>query len=201
MGHCIEYRDFPISKNPTTEILAELDEYTTRHGDWGCGLPNDIRWLYSVTPFDCWDDAVEYMDRVDRGDYDQIAVRYRAIPRNNKSVEKAKRHLSEAREAQYVAERQENYPATRTSQFITCPECGSKLNREKLIKHVTFSGRNQCPLCRCDLRPKSSIDAYNKRVAKADAAVERATKALREAEKRAAKNGEVRWCIKIEYHI
>ena len=200
MGHCITHRDFPITETKK-QITAELDEIARCDGDCGGGLPRDIRWLDNGTPFDCWDDAVEYMKSVDRGFYDQIAVQYRAASGNNKSVEKARQRLIEAQETRRSASQQENYPATRTSQFITCPDCGSKLNREKLAQHITFSGSNQCPLCQCDLRPKSIVDAYNKRVAKAEAAVEKATEALREAEKSAAKNGEIRWCIKIEYHV
>lgn len=200
MGHSIEYYNFPIteSKDLITEVVNRVSRC---YGDARSNLPNNIRWLDSGTPFACYDDAVDYINRIDRGDYDQIAVRYRATPKNSKDVEETKQRLGKAQDALRAASYQGNYPSTRTSRFISCPGCKSKFNTEKLAEFVTRSGNNRCPLCRHDLRPNSTIEAHNKRLAIAAATVDKALEALHEVERRAAKDGEIRWCIKIEYHI
>lgn len=75
------------------------------------------------------------------------------------------------------------------AKFISCKNCGSALNRERL------GTWGVCPLCHTDLRPKSTIEA----IARAKAACETAEKKY-EAAKKKASAYTVHWLVKVEYH-
>ena len=66
----------------------------------------------------------------------------------------------------------------RSSTYIGCPECGSKL-------YLGYIKGEKCPLCNTDLRPKSTIEKikwYDKKT------------------KECRKNKEKCWLAKIEWH-
>lgn len=198
MSHNIRHFDYPENVD-RRKVQAELDILAATEGwqEGVRGLVHRIRWL-DADPQDNYDEAEEFILLEDRGDYDCLAVRYREPDREGQAkINAAAVYLREMRKAYQESQEEDNYPATRTSQYISCPDCGSKLSRGELAK---LKRPNYCPLCKCDLRPESMVERHKARVAKAKAAVSKAEDAYRKAQKQAVKSGKVRWLVKIEYH-
>lgn len=189
MSHNIEYFEYPygISRD---KVKKELDAYVA-HADWqeGCsGLNNPIRWINGKT-YDTYEEAEAAIKRYDNGWYDNVAVPYYRtgeMQADAKYNELSKK--SDDLRKEFDQRMAKLYPATLTSDFIGCKNCGSRLSRKHL--HTNF-----CPVCEKDLRPEymlKSIEAARSRMNKAtDAAAEY----LRKKAKK-----EVWWLVKIEYH-
>lgn len=171
------------------KVRDEIDYYVA-HEDWqeGCaGLLKGIRWLDAEPICESYSEAVARLEKLDRGGYDNLAVRFyeRRKPNDKKMkelVEKAEKALKEYEEVNKAS-----YPKSLHSEFVTCKSCGSKLKRE-LIRG------NSCPLCGVDMRPES----WMKRIEVKDAALKKAQREVFEHEKKGKK--EVKWLVKFEYH-
>jgi transcription initiation factor IIE alpha subunit len=73
--------------------------------------------------------------------------------------------------------------------YIGCPNCGSKLNKERLRSEY-------CPLCNGDLRAVSTlerIESYKKRIADYEAKI-------KEERLKRKNKAEIKWLVKFEYH-
>lgn len=70
--HAIEYLTFGSRKSPKT-IAKECGEYADRNGDYK-GQARDIRFRDYI--FKNYQEAVDWIDKSDRGWYDCIAVQY-----------------------------------------------------------------------------------------------------------------------------
>ena len=194
MSHNIEH--FTYTKNvDKAAVQKELDNYVALE-DWqeGCsGLYHNIRWLEDKVYDNC-DDALEAIEKLDRGNYDQIAVLYNEISprmRNSNGVDPKLAELEQkVREAEKEMNRRHHilYADTVTAAFIGCKECGSKLARK-------YIRGNACPVCSSDLRPEHMIKSFN--VAK-----NRWLKAKENTRNYINRHGKktVMWLVKIEYH-
>lgn len=186
--HNIEHYTY-TEKVDKREVQRELDNYVA-HEDWqeGCtGLNRDIRWIESPI-YANRAEAEKAVNNLDRGDYDQLAVRYYAtVPFTD-----AKRQQLENRRNEAIdeARRRENkvYPGTLSSAFIGCKKCGSRLA-------VKYLPSNFCPVCKNDLRPEYIL----KSIAAAEAKVRSANEKLSEYIDKHGKK-QVYWLVKIEYH-
>ena len=188
--HNIQYFIYQENVN-RKEVQSELDSYVA-HEDWqeGCsGLYNGIRWLDNQPICEDEDKATVMLNRLDRGNYDNLAVRfYQAQPmKDNKTYrvlqEKASSALKAFREKDNV-----RYAESVTVEYIGCKACGSKLSRV----HIKT---NRCPLCGADLRSKTMKNAVDA----AEAKWHKAEKAMKDYERQHAKK-RVMWMVKIEYH-
>ncbi len=188
MGHCIEYYDCKESEKKEKE--ASLAEYVKNECWQEGGHMSPIRWL-THEPLACIDDARSFLEQNDRGWYDCLAVRYK-VPLDTKALRDAQKAKAVAF-SKYNALQSANYPSTLSSEFISCKNCHSKLNRLALMH--PGNRRNTCPVCQADLRPQSMLDRINRALKAAEKAQERTRQAERNAKKQ-----EVRWLIKIEYH-
>jgi len=188
--HNIEY--YSYGENIKRDyVQRELDSYVA-HADWqeGCsGLYHDIRWLESEPVCADEEAARETINRRDRGNYDQLAVRYYEPEpiKNNKAFE-AMLEKAKAAYSDYLTKDRALYPETLKAEFIGCKGCGSRLSRV----HLKF---NRCPVCHADLRPKSALNA----VASAETKWRKANKAV-DNYKRKHATKKVMWLVKIEYH-
>ena len=85
--------------------------------------------------------------------------------------------------------RQEHSVHIFKAKYVGCEGCGSKLNKEHLVGE-------KCPLCRTDLRSKTTIEKLEWYDTK-----ERQIISKIESEKeKQSKKAKVKWLIKIEYH-
>lgn len=191
MGHSIEYFSYPEKKGKNN-ILNELDAYV-RNATWeegGSGL-SSIRW-YDAPILNSHDEAMSFLDSNDKGWYDQLAVRYRAVPKGvttNRLTELEQKY----REVSKIYDdlRTKIYVKDFKAEFIGCKRCGSKVNRKYLRS-------NMCPVCNFDLRSdtvKKTIEDAYKRVLKVEEQIKE------EKLKLVNKKADIFWLVKIEYHL
>ena len=186
MSHNIEHFVFDGNAD-RVRVEANLNNYAAMadRGEGSTGLGSKIRWLDKVCDTEA--DAHDYIKSVDKGWYDQIAVRFR-VPVETAKTKDLRDRLMAAREKAREADAVVHF-ANVKSAFISCPNCKSKI-AQPYIK------TNFCPICHADLRPASALDKVQKAVQKCRVLEEK----LRQAERDAAKKGKVKWLVKIEYH-
>ena len=193
MGHETRYISYDENVNRRA-VYAQWSEHAM-HDGWqeGChGLNHDIRWIEGPI-LNSYDEAYEYIKEHDSGWYDQLAVRYRYVkPIKSKKIEEIQERL--AKEIQKKADYEKAHSiATFKSEYIGCPECGSKLKR-------TLLKSEKCVLCRADLRGKTTLDT----IARYEANIEKYRKQIDDETKKLAeknlKNAEIKWLVKVEWH-
>ena len=189
MSHNIMHRDYELNVN-RNKVQKGWDDYVA-HADYGegaTGLPNPIRWVENGIS-NSYEEAMERIEKMDNGWYDQIAVKYKSYkPCSTKKYNELKTRMHQAFDNYHEKMIRIHYAAENVkSEFITCKHCGSKI-ATKYIK------TNICPVCRTDMRPQSvlqSIENAQKKHAEL-------LRQMKEEEKKA--KYEVRWLVKIEYH-
>lgn len=171
-------------------VQKELDHYVANEtrGEGGHGLGQNIRWLDSVQVCEDYEAAETKIQSLDRGWYDQLAVRYyECTPAPSKPLTILREKVKAASD-EYYARNGKIWAKTVTAEFVGCKKCGSRLSR-------VFLKTNRCPVCGNDLRPET----MKKSIATAKAKWEKAQAAEREYIKRHGKK-KVMWLVKIEYH-
>lgn len=191
MSHNVGYRSYDENVNKD-KVKAEIDHYVAME-DWqeGCsGLWHGIRWIDKTFP--SYEDAQKYIESADRGNYDNLAVKYR-VPdsgyRNNpKYIELQKRSARLWEE--FEAMDKVRYMDSVKSGLVTCRGCGSKIS-SKAWKY------NTCPVCRTDFRSKTMLD----RIQAKREAWDKVRESQREfVAKYAEKHSTISWLVKFEYH-
>lgn len=179
-------------KNRRT-LQAEADEYAA-HVDWeeGCsGLYNGIRWLEGK-PYDNYSDALNAIEELDRGSYDNLAVLYRDYDKvkPTKKMETLKARSAElGRKKEELDKTSTKELHTRKSAFIGCKNCGSKLSTKYIRNSV-------CPLCGNELRSDTTMN----RLANMTKKIKEINKEYIAEEKKLKAKAEVRWLVKFEFH-
>ena len=183
--HEIVHWTYDIKTNKQ-EILAEASEYADRNGDY-TGQIEGIRYLDNV--YDSYEDAVKATESLDRGWYDNFAVKYRDVSSaSSAKITDIQRRIKETKkkEADYIKAHDIH---TFKSQFIGCKECGSKLS----ISHMRG---NSCPLCSTDLRSETTLNTIK--------SYEEKIKTLQKQElterKKQASKSPLKWLVKFEFH-
>ena len=193
--HNIEY--FTYKENvDKKKVISYLNDYVARQDrQEGCsGLYRDIRWL--DVECDTYEEAIKYIENHDRGDYDNLAVKYKNYAnveiKPAKACESLKIKIAELTEKKRAYETQHGVHNFKSS-YIGCSRCGSKINREYLKG-------NRCPVCGEDLRGKTTLDTLKRY----DERIKEATEALKEEQlknkKKHEKKAKTEWIVKIEYH-
>lgn len=198
MGHSIEYYDFDVKTDKKT-IEREMNQRAREDGDYHRDLGSPIRWLTGI----CEDreQAYERIRSNDKGWYDQLAVQYKAYPPAKLGESKVIANLRE-RIAKEKAKRDEYRKAhsikTFKAEFVGCPHCGSKLKKDLVNGEI-------CPLCRTDLRSKTTLDTlarYTSNIEELEKSLKKAiAEETRKQNKKNEKAAKVMWLVKIEYHI
>lgn len=170
----------------------EIKERCQEIGERGDGLYSYVELLDRT--FNTLQGAQEYLENHDE-EYRCFGVKYRIQPPiKSARYEKLKLKTDECR-TKYLKLANECYPQTLSAEYIGCKKCGSKLAKEYLTH------RNDCPLCRNDLRPKTILDRIEKAKLAWDKAIEtRENCALAEYKKNEKKKLPEEWLVKLEYH-
>lgn len=186
--HEIHYASYK-EKADRKKVEAEWDRICTRESDYHKGLYNHIRWIEDGIS-ESYDEAQKRIERLDRRDYDQLAVRYKRYHKNTtKAFAELQRKCDEAMKDYDNKMGKIHYtPQNVTSSFIGCKDCGSKI----AVKYIKS---NFCPVCHADLRPASTLKA-----------IENAKKKWTELTERVKKEEmkgkyDICWLVKIEYHV
>ena len=181
--HNIQYFDYKENVDQK-KVAAEIQEYIEENGEYG---GDGIRWCRETI---CANrqDAEKWIKEHDNNWYDNIAVRYYdPIIERSQKLDELSQKIREAY-ALYSERNNANYIKTRTSEFIGCGNCKSRMAAKYLRG-------NFCPICGLDLRPDTMI----KSIAAAKNKWENAQKTKQEYINKHSKK-EVRWLVKFEYH-
>jgi hypothetical protein len=168
-------------------IMADIAEHAKEEGD---GYSSRFTWHDNIPPYESREKAEAAIETLDRGFYDDHAVRFYDYSNAEKTakIKECEAKIAELMEGQKKY-RAEHSVHTFQAAYIGCPKCGSKLSREYL------RGEN-CPLCRADLRSKTTLDKlkwYEDKIADYRNRIEE--------EKRKQKNkAKIKWLIKYEFH-
>lgn len=187
MSHAVIYEDFSCGLT-LKQVENEVLNYVRSHGD---GYGTTSLSMLTTSVFNTREDAEEYIEREDKGDYYGIIVKYLDLEgiEDEQKIKSLNDKLYEARNELEAYIEKHSFKNKKTA-YIKCPSCGSKLNKEKLTKE-------SCPLCNSDLRSASvikRISSLNKKLAK------NCDKYNRELEKLKKKKTNLKWLVKFEYH-
>ncbi len=172
MGHSISYYTQKVSTK--TNLKKWINEITgSAYDPLETNSYHGNLTIHDNYTCNGYDEALATIRRLDDGWYSDHIVKYK------RPSEKAKK------DSDSWIEKRDSYINShsihkRTSKYIGCPECGSKL-------YLGYIRGEKCPLCHTDLRPESTIEKIKWYDKKAEDAL---------------KNGkqEEYWLAKIEYH-
>lgn len=196
--HQLRYIEFDVKTTKDT-ISKKMNALAKEKDDYHNPLYHPIRFYDTVA--DSYDDAVQFIEKHDNHDYDQLAVKFRDM---DESVKKTAKHIKA--EERYNRLRQAYTELVTAphfqnvkSAFVSCRNCGSK---QAVIlpnnNYAPWVSSNKCPCCKEDMRPQSTLDRINR----AWKNLEEAKKDLQEEEKKyCAKSSKIKWLVKIEYHV
>lgn len=190
MGHNIQYYTYPVNTSKE-KIESELQEYAQK-ATWqegGGGLHSPIRFVDRIMAN--YDEAKEFLENNDRGFYDQLAVKFKQIPKGKttKKIDNLKAKLSSVRQERYTLN---SVVAAQSfkADYVGCRHCGSKINR-------AYIKSNFCPICRGDMRSDTTqkkLKALSDKIEKLEEELQKEERAL------ATKTSDIFWLVKIEYH-
>ncbi len=189
MSHNIRYFEYKAEKFNKKKVEKDLNTFVRQatREEGGSGLGSPIRWLNDIA--DNYEDAQDHIDKVDRGWYDQIAMRYRvSIKPTTQAYKKLLAQWKEINDKLLEMQNTVHYKSVKSA-FVGCKECGSKL----ATKYIRT---NRCPLCGKDLRPATTLNTIERLKAKQ----KELDKKITEAERKASAKAPLMWLIKIEYH-
>lgn len=196
MGHAIDFLQVEKRK----EIMDAANEFARCNVDREEN-PSGLYFgpqmhIHDDVICDSWDDAVKWINQHDKGFYDDHAVRYRKSTSPTATMQE-KEQLIKRIQASRRDFLESAKLKNRKSEFITCPECGSKINIPALAKYFGEDMHN-CPLCGTSLWSNSTKERNA-------SFVRRLKKAKQEYKKLEAKHNrksskELGWCVKVEVH-
>lgn len=201
MGWLTICRDYPADVD-RREVYSAFN-YQILHSTWeeGGHALDGITWLWDYSPLKNADKAKEFLEKrlfaSRHTGTNGIAVRYLQAPSQKESKVLKDLHAKRAVAAAHLLKLdREIYPASLSTTFFSCRECGSRINREKFLgKGLT--NHNMCPVCGKDLRPSTTL----KRIERAQAAVDKLDEKVTAEQNRVnQKHGEVRWLVMATYH-
>lgn len=199
MGHACQILTFETEDKK--KIQARCDEWANANcdpwehgGRYNCGGLGYINYTSKV--FDSYNEACAYLEST-FGNYRQTAVQYRQYPnrKDSKKETALKEKVKKTWETYDALANKVHYKDV-TSKYIACSKCGSKFSTEYCGK----TWGNVCPICRADLRPKTTLD----RIASLKKSWEDAKVALNEEVKKEndknKKNSKLCWAVACEVH-
>lgn len=197
MGHSIQHYEFSI-KESKERIESIVNEDCRMYSDTDGGLYTPIRFLDNRI-YEDEQEAYEAIERLDKNWYDQLAVQYKAREKreDTKAIINLRERIKKLEE-DFQVYIEKNSIKNRKSDFVGCPNCGSKINVTYIESRYSKQW-NTCPLCSQSLTSKSVSDSiFNKET--------KITELKKELENKIRDNNrkgkhEVKWLVKTEYHV
>lgn len=190
MGHIIDY----ITVKKKEEILPAAAQFTFENCDRqenpSGRYPNHQMHIHETPILASKTSAEEWIDSsYPAGYYNDHAVRFRVNPHPSKKMLGIQERLDRTIQQKEKYEK-EHSVHKRTSAYIGCPKCGSKLSMQYL------KGEH-CPLCRHDLRAETTIKqikTYEKKIEDLRLEYEQAERDNN------MKNSQEYWLARVEVH-
>ena len=195
MGHAISILDFEsgVSRKYAWECVNDFCRANCDPWEYdGCVddvIAAEITWR-DDTEFPDFAAAEEFLyDYRCNHTYEPVAVRYRSEGKESRRTAALAERV-DVLNAELASMRQKALPSNRTSAFIGCQACGSKIARAHL------GSEWRCPVCGKDLRAPSAVKAIESKVARIDEARNR----LRESRIKDGARAPIRWAVIAEVH-
>lgn len=153
MGHAINY--YSVAKR--SEIMKIAEQHAMHYTDMQenpSGSYHGNMTIHDDIICDSREEAETLIESLDRGFYDDHAVRYKI------EAEPSKQMIAERERADKIMQARLEYEAkhslfNRKSKFVGCKNCGSKLSLEHLSDY-------KCPVCGDDLRADYIVERLHK---------------------------------------
>lgn len=207
MGHVIDYMSFDC-KTPRKTMLAYVEDWAKQNVDpyelsddgdiydldvYNGTLLGDKAW-HENKVYACKQDAMDAIDKMDKGFYDDHAVLYYDVDslKPTAAMNAIKRQQDKVQEKRDALINDSKKWTGRKSKYVSCEHCGSKLNIEYLRKLHTYT----CPLCGDDMRSETvlnRIKAYDEKIKELRAKYTTEMKKLK-------RKASVKWLVKMEVH-
>lgn len=148
----------------------------------------------NMQPFETQEDAYNYLQQICTKSYDDHAVPFYAPveAKTNTKIQELQRRIEETLAKRSELD-QKSWVGYRTSAFIGCQNCKSKINKECLRKE-----NNLCPCCNFDLRPPSTRERLTNYVNKIRELNKRLHLEQTKVNKQTAQT--IMWLVKLEIH-
>lgn len=187
--------DASMSKN---DIIAECNEWSMSNAHWNEGY-FPIKPNFTGKVFRDFESAVECLND-SFGNYGQLAVQYMEYPemQPSKKMESITNQIMQTRERLNGIEHTVHYAdPSMKSKTVTCRNCHAVLPREWFGRTI----RNDCPVCREDLRPASVLNRIEQLNRKITQLEKQLTKARMENQEKNQNKAVKHWAIAVETHI
>lgn len=187
--HGIDYLVYD-SKESWEKIQAKARKTCASRSEYGHDS-GDIRKLSYVAKN--YEEAEEYIKSQDRDWYDCLACQFYEYPNlKSKTLETIDLKIKALNTKYYDMDRKIHYANVKAS-FVSCPYCNSKINKD-------FIKWNNCPICRKDMRPKTTLDNLAKLKEKITELAKLRKNEERKLQDKNIKKATLKWLVKIEYH-
>lgn len=196
MGHDYSWEDFPLktSKENMQKWANQTHKIRCEYHD---SCP-PIQFMDNRV-FDSYEEAMQWVKDYQRSRYyAQVAVKYKTDVEFKKSAKLTalEKRAENARHEYYKLDNA-NHFKNHKSKLIECKHCESKL----AVSYIRERTSNRCPVCGHDLRPQSTLDRIKALQTKAKALEEESTALFRKEREKHLSKAEVRWLVRIEYHV
>lgn len=160
------------------------------------GLSAKISFRDDLT-FDNFEKAKEFLESIPDS-YHATAVKYYDFkePLENKNTQELSRRIAEYKERVDKIETTAHF-ANIKSQFIKCKNCGSTI----ATAYCGKSWRNNCPVCRNDMRPVTELNKLEKYKETINELKEKLTIETEKLQAKQKKNAIIKWAVHCEVHI
>lgn len=190
MSHEIMYYEYDENVNKK-EVEADLNHVASMEGwrEGSSGLSKPITWHDNIICED-YSSAREYIDKIDDGWYDQIAVKYKELIPGKKTkaqIKKEEQRDDLIKELNHLDNR--NFFENHKSKKITCKKCESNINKD----YIRY---NRCPVCNNDLRSKTEL----KKIERKNERLDQIRDQIQEMKIKSSKKHKIKWLVKIEFH-
>lgn len=183
------------------EVISVIETVVHNSGDFYGTEKDDITIRRDIV-FDSFEKANAWINSMPCSNYEGYLCKYYEYPtdatRSDKRVIEANAKVNELYREFEDYKFANSFMATHNHEFVTCPNCHSKIHRESSMRYG-YCDKNTCPVCRKDMRSQTEL----KRIKAKEDKLEKARIAAREVTMKVAKEKatpEIRWLASYSYH-
>lgn len=193
MGHAITYMTVENEKDIMPAAFEFAYDNVDEKEDPSRSYHGNLK-IHHISPLEDEDEAIGAIGRYDTGWYSDHAVPYyKTIGTiSSKKIDSIVKRIQET-EKKKEEFNIKSWVGNRSSKMIGCEHCSSKINRTFIKQNI-----NDCPVCKLDLRPTSSLS----RLSQYDVKIFELKKEKLKTEKQLSKKlkRKVVWLVKVEVH-
>lgn len=189
--HQIQFQTFDYNESKE-KMYSECNSVAVADGDYHSSI---AKFSYYDKQFNSEEEAIEFIEKIDKHWYQSIAVSYRHQYdfKPSKALSKLYERKAKAYNEYHTLYNAFHF-ANHKSSTVGCSNCGSKLS-------LAYLTTNTCPLCHFDLRPKTTQIKISKLKDNFDKLREECKAKEHEERAKSIKKAKLYWLCKYEYHV